>query len=64
MGGGFSGDFLPFPNGPWRDPRGKDRHGRAAQVLPWAQGPDRSAGAAARQRHPRPVPDPAVPKYL
>ena len=23
MGGGFSGDFLPFPNGPWCDPRAR-----------------------------------------
>jgi hypothetical protein len=31
--------FLPFPNGPWCDPRGRDRHGRGdrGRVCEWAR---------------------------
>lgn len=31
--------FLPFPNGPWCDPHGKDRHGRGdrGRVCGWAR---------------------------
>ena len=41
MGGGFSRNFLPFPNGPWCDPRAprfraRGRAGRlAVEIMTW-----------------------------